>query len=909
MGSAYFNPASYNPKNHGAKCGKCPLRGRTVVPREANGGAQVCIVGGSPSEQEENAQRPFVGAAGNEIQRALRRAGLKRGDCHLTYTMLCQPPGGDLKKLLMQISRDNKVTEKAWRKEKKEAQRYDRPLPPTPEYIPTPIECCAPRLENELAPFSDFITMGKTATTAVSGSAASILKVRGGLMELEATHRTPARRVMPTVSPNFVMRAPRWSHVFFNDIAKAIRWFRGEVSWVEPKMRFNISAEDLDTFLFSKNEPYTFDLETDGIECLTAKIRCVGIGTSDDTVCISLLGKDGVTRFYPPAEEARVIRVMSDFFEDPKRIKVGHNAGYYDRIVLESQWGIRPSFILDTIMLHRNVESELPHGLAYVASLYTEAPSWKTDREGNKLATDSENDHELAVYCLKDVAVTARVLPPLVDQIKLRSQVDVWQTDQKIQSVCADMHTIGMYVDQARRLTVEKDLLKRRYDLLKEIRDRIGRPQFNPGSVHQVRDLLFDTWKLDPPLDDKEKYTASDDPSTADIVLRSLLMSRDVPQEQRDVVKILRYYRKVQKVLGTYVVKLRPKGVYIEDDLGWDEEEDWADKETRKRYGVVKQGIVNPVTGRMHPGWNAHVTATGRLSSSKPINAQNFPYAMRFMVTAAPGNVFVGADADQLEIRVAASHWGVERYLRAFQEGKDPHSMTAFMVFGERFCDAAGITPSQFERPGKLVGEAFDDNGTFIGKGEVKSLRSLSKAVHFASQYMAGVERVHKMIQGTETQNDDGTTDLPYALLPLRRIRQMREGWMDGAPEYQAGWDSEISKYRNAGYLVDPIAGRRRDFLDGENPNELANFPIQAGAAALMNISLLALADLIPRNKWGPGTGIVGQVHDWIGVECPISEAEKVKAQLEDCMNQTHPNLPGVVFTATGSIGNGWDEV
>jgi len=132
---------------------------------------------------------------------------------------------------------------------------------------------------------------------------------------------------------------------------------------------------------------------------------------------------------------------------------------------------------------------------------------------------------------------------------------------------------------------------------------------------------------------------------------------------------------------------------------------------------------------------------------------------------------------------------------------------------------------------------------------------------------------------------------------------------MDGAPEYQAGWDSEISKYRNAGYLVDPIAGRRRDFLDGENPNELANFPIQAGAAALMNISLLALADLIPRNKWGPGTGIVGQVHDWIGVECPISEAEKVKAQLEDCMNQTHPNLPGVVFTATGSIGNGWDEV
>lgn len=1614
MSSAYFNPSTYDPREHGAQCERCPLKGGVVVPREANSGAEVCIIGEAPGESEENAQRPFVGASGMEMQRGLRSAGLRRSDCYITNVLNCRPPGNDLKKLLRKISKENKLREKAYRAEKKRVDKEGGAAPVVPTYIPTPMECCEPRLERELADFTNFITMGKTATTAATGASASILKIRGGLMELEATDKTPARKVMPTIHPAFVLRAPRWAHVFRNDLHKAIRWFRGEAGWTPPKMTFNPSAEDLDTFLYAHGKgPYTFDIETDGIECLTAKIRCIAIGTGDDVMVVSLLGRDGITRFYPEEEERRVINVMKEFFEDPTRVKCGHNAGYYDRIILESQWGISPSDIIDTIMLHRNVESELPHGLAYVASLFTEAPSWKSDREGNKLATDAESDEELAIYCCNDVAITARVLAPLADQVRLRDQLEVWKMDQKVQSVCADMHTIGMHVDQKRRLAKEKELLARRYTLLTEIRDFTGRPEFNPGSVYQVRDLLFDTWQLEVPLEDDERLTASDDPSTADIVLRALLMSRDVPKEQRGLIKLLRYYRKVQKVLGTYVVKLRPWN--MEADVGWDDEDEWVDKETRKRYGEVKRGIVNPATGRMYPGWNAHVTAcvvpgtwlitpngprqigiidgfgpahtereagglnlhdgsafaevshlqnpgvcqtlrvetvlgieligtphhrvrravrgrkfskqirsgvdrgkwlpveppdewvrldniqphgsdprerdtlradyikipigmnvwgdctelplverlptrtnanevwlpavtdedlglfmgaynadgslhdgngsfsirlsdttgkpemdeveeaakrlfgsvavrrdrealhvtsislagwcealefkrgivnkhipswllsapkpvvlayikglsldsnvslnsgitpiwhysgskelaqslqmlllnlgipaglqdervdrspntwglvvcgeavsaivaitgqdvplptregsgsqarpkyirrgntlwlrvktvrdagrqqvfdvtiptthqfwangtvshnTGRLSSSRPINAQNFPYAMREMITAAPGNILVGADADQLEIRVAAAHWEIERYLQAFREGKDPHSMTAFMVFGERFCKAAGITADQFDRPGKLVGEAYDESGTFIGKGEVKDLRSLSKNVHFAcvdkdepvvvlgpqrqkpisdlvpgdwtwtwatarkryepsqvktvlqkgvkecvrvvfewwggprkgrcqglmivtddhrcllrdgtyraagqlqpedrlmpfrrrqggtcgpysrvfpfndnrecaehrvvagfyekdpthvhhededtlnnnpynlkqlssgahtsthaekltaarvaspkwqagvtnpkvnqdpvkkalaakkggetrrgkrqkskfapwadrighepdkviateagatregvayyrkvrgipaywreapggnnhkvvsvepvglrevwdievdhedhnfalasgvfvhnSQYMAGVERVHKMIQGTETQKDDGTTDLPYALLPLRKVRKMRENWLGGAPEYELGWEREINLFRSQGYLAEPVTGRRRDFLDGENPNELANFPIQAGAAGLMNISLLQLAEAIPRNKWGPGTGIIGQVHDWIGVECPEDKADEVIGLLEECMNQTHPNLPGVKFTATAEKGHSWDKV
>jgi hypothetical protein len=373
------------------------------------------------------------------------------------------------------------------------------------------------------------------------------------------------------------------------------------------------------------------------------------------------------------------------------------------------------------------------------------------------------------------------------------------------------------------------------------------------------------------------------------------------------------------KVLGTYVVKLRQSGQVIESDLGWDDDEDWVDVETRKRYGLAKQGIVDPRTGRMHPGYGLF-PVTGRLSSGKPFNAQNVPTPLRSMIVAAPGNVLVGADCDQLEVRIAAALWGVERYLQAFREGKDPHSMTAFMIFGEHFCKLAGIDSAMFDLPGKLAGKAYDDKGKFIGKGEVKEIRSLSKNVHFASQYMAGPEQVTDMIRATEVpakdengkERDDGTTDLPYALLELRKVREMREKWLKGAPQYDVGWHREINEWKRQRFLVDPVHGRRRDFLDSlerENPCELVNYKVQSAAASLMNNTLARLHSEIPAHKWGPGTGIIGQVHDWIGVECPESKAQWVKGLLEECMNVSEPTLPGVKFTATADIGHSWKEI
>ena len=102
---------------------------------------------------------------------------------------------------------------------------------------------------------------------------------------------------------------------------------------------------------------------------------------------------------------------------------------------------------------------------------------------------------------------------------------------------------------------------------------------------------------------------------------------------------------------------------------------------------------------------------------------------------------------------------------------------------------------------------------------------------------------------------------------------------------------------------------RRRDFLDGENLNELVNYPIQGSASSLMNIAILRLHEEIPLWKWGPGTGIINQCHDSIVVECPTNQADWVKAKLEECMNLAFDCLPGVMFTAEADIGMTWKDV
>jgi uracil-DNA glycosylase family 4 len=76
-------------------CTKCPLHlSRTnAVPGEGPAHARVMVVGEGPGRSEDEQGRPFVGAAGKNLDGLLSEAGLERGSVFVTNVVKCRPPG------------------------------------------------------------------------------------------------------------------------------------------------------------------------------------------------------------------------------------------------------------------------------------------------------------------------------------------------------------------------------------------------------------------------------------------------------------------------------------------------------------------------------------------------------------------------------------------------------------------------------------------------------------------------------------------------------------------------------------------------------------------------------------------------------------------------------------------------
>lgn len=77
-----------------ARCKACPLwEGRTnVVFADGSPQARVMLVGEAPGKNEDLEGRPFVGAAGKNLDSLLELAGLRREDVYIVNVLKCRPP-------------------------------------------------------------------------------------------------------------------------------------------------------------------------------------------------------------------------------------------------------------------------------------------------------------------------------------------------------------------------------------------------------------------------------------------------------------------------------------------------------------------------------------------------------------------------------------------------------------------------------------------------------------------------------------------------------------------------------------------------------------------------------------------------------------------------------------------------
>ena len=283
--------------------------------------------------------------------------------------------------------------------------------------------------------------------------------------------------------------------------------------------------------------------------------------------------------------------------------------------------------------------------------------------------------------------------------------------------------------------------------------------------------------------------------------------------------------------------------------------------------GLLK--VIAP-DGRIHTNFQMTVTATGRLSSTEP-NLQNIPVRkklgaqIRKMFVASPGKVLVDADYSQIELRLLAHISGDKAMQEAFLSGEDFHTVTASRVFGVPLDE---VTPA---------------------------LRSRAKAVNFGIVYG---------ISAFSLAQDIG-------VYPSEAKAYM-EAYLDKYHGVRDYMKSIVEKAKADGY-VDTLFSRRRYLPELKSSNfnvrsfgerVALNMPIQGTAADIIKIAMVNVYRRLAEE--GLEAKLILQVHDELIVECPDSEAERVKEILTyEMENAAALSVP---LTVDAHIGHSWAE-
>jgi uracil-DNA glycosylase family 4 len=149
--------------------------------------ARVMVIGEAPGRDEDRAGVPFVGRAGQLLDKMLAAIGLSEADTHITNVVYWRPPGNR---------------------------------------VPTPQETliCRPFLERQIRLVQPelIVTVGGAAAKLVLETSQGIMKVRGkwGRLELagEAGEAPTAFEVMPTLHPAYLLRSPAHKRQAWRDL-------------------------------------------------------------------------------------------------------------------------------------------------------------------------------------------------------------------------------------------------------------------------------------------------------------------------------------------------------------------------------------------------------------------------------------------------------------------------------------------------------------------------------------------------------------------------------------------------------------------------------------------------------------------------------------------------------------------
>lgn len=546
----------------------------------------------------------------------------------------------------------------------------------------------------------------------------------------------------------------------------------------------------------SVQDEFCFDTETTGLETQSADIVCLSFSfRPHEAFCVLI-----------PEKRAEAQKVMDEFreiFADENITKIGQNIKY-DMLML-SNYGIEvKGKLYDTMLAHYLVQPDLKHGLDYLCDIYLNYKKIPTEdligKKGkNQPTMRSISVEKLRDYSCEDADLTFQLkqkIDPDLDKTGVR---ELFETlEMPLVPVLVHMENAGVKINSEELNDYAKVLLEQIIQIEKEIIELAG-VSFNVSSPQQLGVILFEKLKID----SNAKKTKTKQYSTAEETLAQLVDKHPIVQKILD-------FRGLKKLLSTYVEALPL--------------------------------LVDKKTGKIHTSYNQAIAATGRLSSVNP-NLQNIPIRTengrqirKAFVPSDENHIFLSADYSQIELRIMAALSQDEEMLKAFNEGKDIHAITAAKIYQ-------------------------------IPESEVDSdMRRKAKTANFGIIYGISAFGLSQRLN-----------------IPRSEAKELIDGYFRNFPKIKQFMDKQIELARNQGF-VQTIKGRKRYLTDINSANAVVrgmaernaiNAPIQGSAADIIKIAMINIYRQFEMLKLK--SKMVLQVHDELNFDVLKPELEQVK--------------------------------
>lgn len=849
-------------------CVGCPLQEQSKVYPDGNRNAQIALVGEGPGWQETLDGAPFVGPSGKLLNWLLKRAHIRRSNVWVTNVALCQPTYVRIPDTDLEWSKTQAMKESCTK--------------------------CTPRLLRELAVVKPkvIVAFGNEALAALTGERGVRAK-HGALFRIDLLHRAGLREkrsvkeadvtyVMPAFHPAFCLREEKWTAAVEQVLHKARRIAEqgprrdtGSFLLVSPfTPDADATIRQLEyrvDLVIEKGYDIAFDVETprDPKGARAAEMTVFGFAVArwNLGIAVTIKAWNRATGTYvecwTPEQKARVLAAVQKLCLSPLR-KWAQNA-YYD-INVCNNWlpqGICGPFE-DTKHYHWLWQPDLAHGLGFIAQSLLDIEAWKEyfhAKEKDGTATHQD----LLLYNAKDCLYTALIAPKLQAMVRHTGQQALipyqWDVATKLANRA---YLCGLLVDAAKWQERLDEFLGEaeghRQTMIEQLEAAGGVAPLN-DYVFAQRCAAAEVRALKDGKDYKQ-------PKRQDLVTLQLFNPKSPHQAQYYLFEVLGLVPTVMTAGGEEGESSRPSITY-KQFLGLIK--DPAVKayvkyaEARKRVETLQsiKAHCDPETlaepyWKLHPSWNDTGIKNTRFTSSP--NVQNLEKKLREVIVAGPGRKFVGADAAQIEYRVAAVFAGIQELLDLFNQEPFDEEAEPWKKFDPAY-DAHSL----------VAVEVFGDGYLGASKSDKSALRTMVKRVVYGLFYGAMPEKIYTTIL------EDRRVSLELrAFITLELIEKVHNGFRSRFKEWEEWCDRELTLTTRRGYQQYAPFRRKRYWPVMEvEANKIRNTPIQGSAGDVCNYLFMRIQDRCDAE--GLDADFVLHGHDAIYLNVAEEHAEQVK--------------------------------